>query len=120
MNLIDLTTWIEEKITTYERELEIIKQSNKRYPIPDIVSRRVVETQIMDYRNILRKLKERKMICPLKVDYTQIIGENNECINYHYETCNHNCAWWDKAKQQCCIKTLSELKISGGGNTHPY
>ena len=40
------------------------------------------------------------------------------------------CAWWDskanfnsETKQfegQCCILTLSRLKVSGGINTHPF
>ncbi len=27
---------------------------------------------------------------------------------------------WDTKNKQCCLKTLSQLKISGGVNTHPY
>jgi len=54
MKEIELKNWLVEHIIEYERRLEIIKQSNK----PDIIARRVVETQIMDYRNILSKLED--------------------------------------------------------------
>jgi len=56
MNIIELKEWLEEHIDDEERNLEMIKESNRKMPIPDIVARRVVETQIMDYRNILRQL----------------------------------------------------------------
>ncbi len=38
-------------------------------------------------------------------------------VDYGFE-CSPNCAWWDYDKGQCCILTLSQLKISGGVNTH--
>ncbi len=53
----ELKTWLKEHIVQYEGELEMIKESNKKMPLPDIVARRVTETQIMDYRNILRRLE---------------------------------------------------------------
>ncbi len=30
-----------------------------------------------------------------------------------------DCAWYDNAKEQCCIKTLAQLKVSGLVSTHP-
>ena len=56
MGLMELRVWLQEHITDEERNLEMIKESNRKMPIPDIVARRVVETQIMDYRNILRRI----------------------------------------------------------------
>jgi hypothetical protein len=60
------------------------------------------------------------MLCPLK---------KSEYIEDRYNTghsyltdcdCDENsCAWWDTKKGQCCIKTLSELKISGMINNAP-
>jgi len=71
------------------------------------------------------------MICPLRIDYTQITGDHNDVVDYRYQSCvTTNCSWWDskanynpETKQyegQCCILTLSRLKISGGINTHAY
>jgi len=66
------------------------------------------------------------MICPLKPQaYDPHDGE------YPDIGCDkEQCAWWDSTanynpgtKQfegQCCILTLSKLKISGGISTHPY
>ena len=61
------------------------------------------------------------MICPLKFNS----AINGPCFCEQIE-----CQWWDskanfnpETKQfegQCCILTLSRLKISGGINTHPY
>jgi hypothetical protein len=59
MDITELKVWLQEHIIEYERELEIIKESNRKMPMPDIVARRVTETQIMDYRNILKRLNER-------------------------------------------------------------
>jgi len=63
------------------------------------------------------------MICPMKVSVNQDRG-------YLEYECVYDCAWWDskanfnpETKQfegQCCILTLSRLKISGGISTHPY
>ena len=64
------------------------------------------------------------MFCPLsdKGSYEEE-SEFNECYTV-------NCAWWDskanynhETKQyegQCCILTLSRLKISGGISTRGY
>lgn len=30
------------------------------------------------------------------------------------------CGQWDEKNKQCCILTLSQLRITGGINTHPY
>ncbi len=64
------------------------------------------------------------MICPIRIDYVQTTGDNNDKQDYHYQECvKQTCAWWDAASKltgQCCIKTLSKLSISGGVNTHPY
>ena len=57
MNIIELKEWLKDHISDEERNLEMIRQSNREMPIPDLVARRVVETQIMDYRNILRKIE---------------------------------------------------------------
>ncbi len=67
------------------------------------------------------------MICPLLViGYTAINdrllkAEDKKTHKYHVHEmaqCSHLCAWYDKAKEQCCIKTLSQLKI-GVVSTHP-
>ena len=56
MNITELKEWLSEHIADEERNLEMIGESNRKMPFPDIVARRVVETQIMDYRHILRLL----------------------------------------------------------------
>lgn len=58
------------------------------------------------------------MKCPLlHTTYVYPSGgkelELSDCIK-------EDCAWWDEKKGQCCIKTLSQLEINGGINTHPY
>ena len=63
------------------------------------------------------------MKCPLLSNPREGYIELGDC--YH-----EKCSWWDskaiynpETKQfegQCCILTLSRLKISGGINTHPY
>jgi len=71
------------------------------------------------------------MICPIRIDYVQTVGDNNDTQDYRYQACvTTDCAWWNskanynpETKQfegECCIKTLSNLKISGGVNTHAY
>jgi len=58
------------------------------------------------------------MICPLRIDYTQITGDHNDVIDYRYQSCvTTNCAWWDTTKNQCAIMTLAQLKINGVVNT---
>ena len=53
------------------------------------------------------------MICPFKLNSVTLNAQTH-CL------CEGlGCAWWDKVKRQCCIKTLSELKISGGIKTFP-
>jgi len=65
------------------------------------------------------------MICPLKRESC------DEHDGYPDLNCLEGlCAWWNpdvnfnretkKFTGECCIKTLSNLKISGGVNTHPY
>ncbi len=55
------------------------------------------------------------MICPLKPQ-----GDDPYEEGYLDAECDDlACAWWDDNKQQCCIKTLSELKVSGLVSTHP-
>jgi len=65
------------------------------------------------------------MICPLNklAEMVSNKWEGGECDK-------SSCAWWDskanynpETKQfegQCCILTLSRLKLSGGINTHAY
>ena len=54
------------------------------------------------------------MICPIK----------SSCLYLSSADCDKGeCAWYDNAKEQCCIKTISQLKkivVSGGINTHAY
>ena len=69
------------------------------------------------------------MICPLMVKSVGKDRDSNDIL-YGEECCQSNCSWWDSKanfnpetkqyKGQCCIFTLSRLKISGGINTHPY
>ena len=54
-----LKNWLIERISDEERNLEMIEDSNRKMPIPDIVARRVVEYQLMDFRNILRRIEEK-------------------------------------------------------------
>jgi hypothetical protein len=67
------------------------------------------------------------MFCPLTFNQSDEVltryKNSQDCIG-------ENCAWWDskanfnpETKQfegQCCILTLSRLKITGGINTHAY
>ena len=64
-----------------------------------------------------RNKRRSKMICPLK-NLGHLI--NYESRRMYTDECDTTCAWRDEQKKQCCIKTLSELKISGGIDTHPY
>ena len=57
MEQSELKNWLRERIADEEHNLEMIKDSNRKMPIPDIIARRVVETQIMDFRNILRRME---------------------------------------------------------------
>ena len=62
------------------------------------------------------------MICPLRIDHTQITGDHNELIDYHYGECaGHNCGIWDEKRGQCSIVTIAGLKVAVTGlvNTHP-
>jgi hypothetical protein len=66
------------------------------------------------------------MFCPLK---PQAYDSHEGCYP-NYSCDKEDCSWWDskanynpETKQfegQCCILTLSRLKISGGINTHAY
>jgi len=62
------------------------------------------------------------MICPLK--FTVLadpeVGSSSQNIEKNCHCEMSTCAWWDEKAKQCCIKTLSHLKIQGGINTHPY
>jgi hypothetical protein len=65
------------------------------------------------------------MICPLLSS-----GFGNQETGNTIQCFEGMCKWWDskanfnpETKQfegQCCILTLSRLKVSGGINTHPY
>ena len=66
------------------------------------------------------------ILCPLKPQ-----AYDPSICGYPDSSCDEEqCAWWDskanynpETKQfegQCCILTLSRLKVSGGVNTHPY
>ena len=66
------------------------------------------------------------MICPIK-NLGHLI---NPKANQIYSTeCTKDCAWWNpkanfnidtkQVKGECCILTLSNLRISGLINTHP-
>jgi len=66
------------------------------------------------------------MICPLK---EELYDDTKKCV-CGGECGREACAWWNpkenfnpETKQyegECCIKTLSNLQISGGINTHAY
>jgi len=56
MNIEELREWLAENLSDAESWLERIKESNRKMPLPDIVARRVIETEAMVYRNILRKI----------------------------------------------------------------
>ena len=56
MNIEELREWLAENLSDAERWLERIKESNRKMPLPDIVARRVIETEAMVYRIILRKI----------------------------------------------------------------
>lgn len=60
------------------------------------------------------------MICPLKFNLVTLNAETQEQLNRNCQCEEYDCDWWDEPKRQCCIKTLSELKITGGVNVHPY
>lgn len=53
----ELKTWLKAKVIWSERDLESIKESNRKSPLPDIVARRVCETEILCYRNVLRRIE---------------------------------------------------------------
>jgi len=56
MNIEELRQWLTERLSDVEKDLEGIKESNRNKPLPDIVSRRVIEAEAMIYRNILREI----------------------------------------------------------------
>ena len=54
------------------------------------------------------------MFCPVKT--SSALEKYRQCEK-------GECAWYDNAKEQCCVKTISQLKkivVSGGINTHTY
>jgi hypothetical protein len=65
------------------------------------------------------------MICPIRE-----LGFIEDDCEETKDCLEAECAWWNqdvnfnretkKFTGECCIKTLSNLKISGGINTHPY
>ena len=54
----ELKEWLEDKIFWADSELERWIESSKDDVIPDRVSRRVIETEALCYRIVLRKVKE--------------------------------------------------------------
>ncbi len=58
------------------------------------------------------------MICPIReINYKDT--DNEETI----QCLEDECAWYDNANGQCCIKTLALrkiIKVEGGVNTHSY
>jgi hypothetical protein len=69
------------------------------------------------------------MKCPLMLIVPFALIPKYTNVNYPKCDCiEGECQWWnDKANYkdkeytgECCIKTLSKLKISGDINTHPY
>ena len=69
------------------------------------------------------------MLCPLQ---KTTIGKDRDNIDIPYfgECLQSGCAWWNpkgtfnpETKQyegECCVLTLSKLKIKGGTNVHAY
>ncbi len=61
------------------------------------------------------------MICPKYKSALLNQPDSDERIKDGDAECDEKiCAQWDEKHGCCCIKTLSELKITGGVNTHSY
>jgi len=62
------------------------------------------------------------MICPLKftVLADSDFSYSSKTTEAHCQCEKDNCAWWDEEEGRCCIKTLSQLKIQGSVDNHPY
>jgi len=58
MNIEELREWLTGRLNDAESDLEKIKEANHRGAWPDLISRRVVETETMIYRNILHQIAE--------------------------------------------------------------
>ena len=58
MTLEELAIWLEDEIVHKEQELQRVIDSNRKMPIPDLISRRVIESEMLAYRIVRRKIKE--------------------------------------------------------------
>ncbi len=54
VKILELKEWLLDEIADSERDLEKCKNKTS----PDIVPRRVIETKILAYKNVLRRLQE--------------------------------------------------------------
>ena len=61
MTIEELSVWLTEEIEYTEDELRKVIEANSKMPIPDRVSRRVVETKILAYRIVRDKIKRVKI-----------------------------------------------------------
>ena len=62
------------------------------------------------------------MICPLKftVLADSEVLTSSQGTEAYCQCETSGCEWWDEKKAQCCIKTLSQLKVQGSVDIHPY
>ena len=58
MTLEELAVWLDDEIVHKEQELQRVIDSNRKMPIPDLISRRVIESEMLAYRIVRRKIKE--------------------------------------------------------------
>jgi len=58
MTLEELAIWLDDEIVHKEQELQRVIDSNRKMPIPDLISRRVIESEMLAYRIVRRKIKE--------------------------------------------------------------
>ena len=58
MTLEELAVWLDDEIVHKEQELQRVIDSNSKMPIPDLISRRVIESEMLAYRIVRRKIKE--------------------------------------------------------------
>lgn len=54
----ELETWLKAKVVWSKRDLESIEASNRKMFLPDIIARRVCETEILCYGNVLRRIHD--------------------------------------------------------------